>query len=390
MGTNAASTPTVVAAFVASLVAAALPLEALSAQTVAMEARVRSYQVGAVHVTERVTPITLTFQGTRARLRLSTTPLAFDAPADHVRGATPLGTRLDLRFRSDDSLRLFFDGASTPSALDSLQNAALGSVGTSTLDLDGYALGIPTVFGVRGSSAIWRGAFAQLRLRAGVDMSPSPGGTTSVYWRGTTVRGGLALRGMWDEKSYSVGAELAMSQADSLGGRNLFPGGGTLSLDGSATLPIGESGARAIFSAFYVHPIGDSRNDQPNRLIPSGDFYGVTAMASAFLRDVLLFPSLSLMRETSSATSGTGALSQSMTAAGWALAPSFAASIPLGAHIDLDPEAALVVGSVGARYVRTAVLPAGLFRRGRAVSRASGFHDRISGWWLALGVALHR
>jgi hypothetical protein len=47
MGTNAAPTPTVVAAFVASLVAAALPLEALSAQTVAMEARFRSCQVGA-------------------------------------------------------------------------------------------------------------------------------------------------------------------------------------------------------------------------------------------------------------------------------------------------------------------------------------------------------
>ena len=390
MGTNAATTPAVVAAFVASLLAVALPLVPLSAQTVAMEARFRSYTVGAVHVTERVTPITLTLQGTRARLRLTTTPLTFDAPADQVRGTTPLGTRLDLRFRSDDSLRLFFDGASTPRALDSLQNAALGSVGTSTLDLDGYALGMPTVLGARASTAIWRGASAQLRLRGGVDVSPSPGGTASVYWRGTTVRGGLALRGTRDEKSYSVGAELAMSHADSLGGRNLFPGGGTVSLDGSTTLPIGESAARAIFSAFYVHPIGDTRNDQPNRLIPSGDFYGVTAMASTFVRDVLLFPTVSLMRETSSASTGTGIQKQSMTAAGWALAPTFAASIPLSGHIDLDPEAALVVGNVMARYVQTAVVPVGPRRRGRAVSSVSGFDDRISGWWLALGVELHR
>jgi hypothetical protein len=390
MGSNAAPTPAVIAAFVAFALAAALPFAPLAAQKVEMEARVRSYKVGAVHVTERVAPLTLTLQGTRARLRFTSTPLTFDAPADRLRGTTPLGTRLDLRFRSDDSLRVFYDGTSTPSALDSLQNVALGSVGTSTLDLDSYALGTPAVFGARGSLGVWRGTSAQFRVRAGVDVSPAPSGSASVYWRGTTFHGGLALRGTADEKEYALGAELTMSRADSLGGRNLFPGGGTMSLNGEATLPVGETAARVTLSVFYLHPIGDTRNDQPNRLIPSGDFYGVTAMGSAFVGNTLLFPTLSLMRETSDAATGSGLTSQSMTASGWALAPSFAASVPLGGHVDLDPEVAIVVGSVGARYVRTAVVPVGPRRRGRAVSSVSGFDDRISGWWLALGLEVHR
>ena len=390
MGANAAPTPAVVAAFVASALAAAVPAGSVAAQTVELEARVRSYTVGAVHVTERLMPITFTLNGSRARLRMTTTPLTFDAPSSQVTGTTPLSTRLDLRIRTDDSLRLYVDGASRPNTLDSLQNAALGSVGTSTLDLDSYALGAPTVFGARGSIAIWRGESAQLRLRAGMDVSPQPAGTSSVYWRGTTVRGGLSLRGTSEGKAYGLGADLAMSHADSLGGRNLFPGGGSLSLNGDATLPVGESSLRVTFSGFLVHPVGDTRNDQPNRLIPIGNFYGLSALGSALIGNTLVFPSVSLMRESSAATTGTGLQAQSMTGSGWALAPSLAASVPLGSHMDLNPEAAVVLGSVGARYVQTVVIPGGLRRRGRAASSVSGFDDHISGWWLALGVEIHR
>ncbi|HYW52156.1 MAG TPA: hypothetical protein VE861_16185, partial [Gemmatimonadaceae bacterium] len=104
----------------------------------------RSYKVGEIDASEYASYASWTSRFRRATLRVDFTPLAYesdtsvtaDRPRVTVRGAAPVGGRLDLRLRGADTLRLFAQSASFPGTLTDAQAQALAAVGTSTIDVD--------------------------------------------------------------------------------------------------------------------------------------------------------------------------------------------------------------------------------------------------------------
>ena len=378
---SAAATLVVAAFFCFPLSAQQAP--ARTKQVITVRPVVRRYSVDTTTVTERSLGLGYSLSSGRTRLRLSGAPLGFTDGTTSIQGVTPPELALDVRLRKLDTMRVFIRGPSVPGSLTTRQVSALGSVGTATLDLESAAIGTPAVFGIRDAFAAPVGS-AILGLRLGLEVEPRPGGTDSVYWRGTTVRAGASVTGFAGEFRITGGFDFAASFGDSLSGRNLFPGGGSFSLRADASGLVGSGATLANLLAFYFRPLGLNRPIQANRLNPTGAFMGATAGLLVPAGDVFVEPTLSLSRESSNATITPFAPGQGLrlTGTGWTLAGSLGVDVPLGRHLSFAPEAGFVGGSIHSN----AYLFPTANRNVQGIPTAS-FADPVSGWWAALEVS---
>ncbi len=367
-----------------------LPLPAMR-QSFTIRPTVRTYSIGNVNASEQASYASWVARFRRATLRVDLTPVSYsgdtntttaERPQVGFSGVSPISGRLDLSFRSADTLRLFAQSMSFPGALTTTDAQALGAVGTSTVDLDAGALGIAARTGMRYTLTQKLGAHGvALTVRGGVEYDPKPGGTESVSWRGTTVRGALGLSRTTTSGSVGASVEMTKSHADSLGGRNLFPGGGTLNVDARAMRFFGaDANGFMSLNGFYSQPLNIERPEQPTRLIPVGDFYGVAGAASIPVGRLSVLPVLSLLRESSNAVAIVSGRNTTLTARGQTAALSVGLSIPLGSHVTVTPEIGGVFGDVGQTV-------AAQFPR-RVRSRS--FDDSIRGGWVALELSVSR
>lgn len=363
-------------------------------QTFTVRPTVRHFSIGGVDANEQASAATWQLRRGRASLRLDLTPVSYSGdtsatagrPPVDFSGASPVGGRFDLRVGRADTLRVYGQSASFPGTLPQVDAQAIGAVGTSTIDLDAGALGMAARVGTRYAHTrlIGPSHTVALSLRGAVEYEPRPSGTQSVSWRGTTLRGGAGLSRAVHDMTFSAEVDLSRSFSDSLGGRNLFPGGGSVSADVQAMRFMGEDGADYVsLSGFYSRPIGMERPDQPTRLIPIGDYSGLTATAALSVGDVTLVPLLSIARETSHATAIVNARrTTAVTASGYTSTASLAVAVPVGGVVTITPEVGGAFGSVGQTVSITRVrIP---------VTRSASFRDRIRGGWFALEVSLSR
>ena len=365
---------------------AADPVSAGSARSrITLTGTARSYRIGDSSVTERVASARYELFVDRFRLRLDGAALRFAARADTIAGSLPIAVRLDAALRPGDTLTAFARSASNPFDLSARQTAALGSAGTSTVDLESSALGTPAVGGVRAAFAFPVGEMV-LAARAGVEVEPRPDGSQPVYWRGTTLRGGLALTTSSGDGTFTASLDATRSSADSLAGRNLFPGGGGLTLQLLADVsvpnpfdPLQDERWPIRAVGFFARPFGNERSDQPNLIIPQGNLFGAVATMLVPAGDLTFAPTLQLLRESSVSESVSGLIRNRITGTAWTAQGSLDVTIPLGRTFELTPQAGYTVGSVGASFAQSTAL-----RRGRAIGQATSFSDAIRGGWLSL------
>jgi hypothetical protein len=376
----------------AMLVVAALCAFPVAAQTadhsrITLTATTRAYTVGDTSVSENVAQVRYELFAPRVRFRLDGSALRYSAPAAEISGRLPLVAQLDFERRAGDTLTAFFRTSSAPYDLSARETAALSSSGTSTIDLQSSSFGTVAVGGGRMTLAYPVGD-AVLALRGGFEYEPRPAGSQPVYWRGSTVRGGLSLTANSGEASYTGAIDVSHSSADSLGGRNLFPGGGSVALQlfatGSVLNPFDPLEderwpLRAIL--FYARPFGNDRADQPNLIIPDGDLFGAVASMLVPVGGVTVSPLLQYLRETSTSGSISGILRSDVSGNAWTFQSGLDVAIPAGDRFEITPQAGYAFGSVGATFAQSTVL-----RRGR-VGRTSAFSDAIRGSWLSLQIS---
>jgi hypothetical protein len=350
----------------------------------------RSYTVGAIRAAEQASSLSWTGRIRRATMRVDLTPLSYTGdtstsasrPPVEFGGITPVSVRLDLRVRSSDTLRVFAQSMSSPGALTAAQAQAIGAVGTSTIDLDAGALGITSRLGLRyaltqpvGSNGV------SLSLRTGAEYDPKPAGTDVVSWRGTTVRGLVGVSQALDDMTIGASVEMTRSFTDSLGGRNLFPGGGMLTVDARLLRYVGSDGAGFVaISGFYARPIDIERPDVATRLIPIGDFTGATATAAIPAGRLTVLPMVSVLRESSTARATLGGIPAALAASGTTASASIGVAVPLGRFVTVTPEVGGAVGSVGQT----------VSQRFPRRTRTQSFSDPIRGGWLTLEVSIAR
>ncbi|MBX9927895.1 MAG: hypothetical protein K2X99_03195 [Gemmatimonadaceae bacterium] len=374
-------------------------------QTLSVAPRLRDYTVGATAVREVGVPFSYTLRSSRVDVRLDGASVRFEGATRTINGALPLRARLDLAARGGrDTLRFYASGSTTPSALDTAMTNAIGAVGTATLDLDAGSLGTPAAFGTRFATGTTFGEHGALRVRASLEAQSKPSTVAGpVFYSGTTWRLGGTLERRSELTVAAVDLDVTRSAADSLGGQNLFPGGGNLSLAGRIEKSFLDNDATIYLNGFYFAPFNNTRNDQPTRLIPQGRFLslvGSAAIPLGALGDKLLLPTLMLLRESSDGELRTRSFItqpgiggrppitvpvqnvSTYGASGWTLSPSVALSFPIG-RLDLTPEVGYAAGSVGATFSESVVA-----RRGRAVLSSDQFRDRIRGWWTSVEFAV--
>ncbi len=368
----------------AAIFAAALCAFPIRAQVV-IGLTSRSITVGDSTVSERVALARYQLVTDRVRFRIDGSALRFRAPADSISGNLPFSATLDFARRPGDTLTAFVRSASAPLDLSARQTSALGIVGTSAVDLESTGLGTPAMGGGRLVLSFPVGALVAV-ARAGAEYEPRPGGTQPVYWRGATVRGGVAVIAASGDDSFTGSLDVSRSSADSLGGRNLFPGGGTVSLQLQSDLSVASPfdllederwPVRVL--AFYSRPFASGRADQPNRIIPQGDLLGAIGTMLVPVRHVTVAPSLQLLRESSSSTSGTGLVRTVLSGTAWTMQLGLDVAIPLGGVFELTPQAGYTFGRVGASFAETAAI-----RRGRGLVRTTAFSDSIRGRWFGI------
>ncbi|MCC7055449.1 MAG: hypothetical protein IT355_19400 [Gemmatimonadaceae bacterium] len=358
-------------------------------QTLTLRPTLRRYTVGVVHAAEEASSVNWVGRFRRGTVRLDVTPVAYTGdtsttasrPAVSFAGATPVSLRLDVPLRAADTVRVFAQTTSLPGALDPVDALALGAVGTSTLDLDAGALGVTARIGARYVLSREIGGGALLSLRGGLEYEPKPAGREMVSWRGTTLRGGVAVSRESDLTTLGASVELTRSIADSLGGRNLFPGGGALTIDARVQRFIGEAGDGFVsLNGFHSRPVDMQRPDVATRIIPIGDFTGVTLAAAIPRGRLSVLPSLSYLRESSRAQAIVSGRDTRLVASGQSTAASLGLSVPLGRLLTITPEAGVVIGDVGQTV--TAQFP----RRVRTLS----FSDAIRGGWASVELSFSR
>ena len=303
----------------------------------------------------------------------------------------PTSLRIDYMLRPGDTVSVYGRSGSSPVTLDSLGVIAVGAAGTSVVDLSSQSLGLPARAGIRAVTSLPVGDFV-LGVSGAFEYEPAPSGAGAVYWQGATGRGGLSLRALSNGRTYVVSADVAYSSADSLQGRNQFPGGGSAALGASMSGALDDA-ASFWFSgdAFYARPFSNSRTDQPTRLIPSGDLAGLSGVLLFDTRAVTWSPSLTVLRESSRADlvvqSGAISTRTALTGSAWSVSGGLSVDIPLGGTLTLSPEAGMVGGSVSSRLAQTNGIVIG--RRGRTVNRTSvdGVTDGVRGWWTGIGLS---
>jgi hypothetical protein len=207
-----------------------------------------------------------------------------------------------------------------------------------------------------------------------------------VYWRGTTVRGGLALTSSSGDATLTASIDATRSSGDSLGGRNLFPGGGSATFQVVTDFtvpnpfdPLEDERWPVRALVFYSRPFSNDRSDQPNLLIPQGNLFGAVGTMLFSAGDLTLGPSFTLLRETSASESVSGSIHNRITGSAWTAQSGIDVTIPLGRTFELTPQAGYTFGSVGASFSQSAVT-----RRGRAVGQSSSFTDSIRGTYVSV------
>ena len=358
-------------------------------QSVSVQSMNRSYGVGAGSYNENVGLLSYRLSSGPFRLFASASPMRYNDGTTTITGAPPVTLRLDWLPAAGDTLRLYARSPSSPATLDAAQALAIGAVGVSTIELDAFSLGTPAMVGARGAFSFPFDAVT-LGVRGSVEYQPKPTGSSDAYWTGTSVSGGLSLAIPTGDLRLTALLDVTNSFADSLDGRNLFQGGGSLNaevrMDG---LLGGDDGTDALFGAWYQRPFGNTRSDQPNRLVPVGSTFGAYATLSFPVGSAMLTPSVALSRESASdeAASATGKYRYS--AGSWAVNGGLAWSIPLSGTIDIVPEAGMAFGNADASFVATTILGGGLpGRRGRPVTSTQNFSSNIRGFWFALELAI--
>jgi hypothetical protein len=364
-------------------------------QSFSIRPTARRYSVGSVNASEQASYSSWVARFPRAVVRLDLTPVSYKSDTSLVSGrpqvgfsgVSPITGRLDVRLRTSDTLRVFGQSMSFPGELSDVNAQSLGAIGTSTIDLDAGALGAAARLGTRYTvnQPLGDGGLS-LMLRGGVEYDPKPSGNQIVSWRGTTLRAGIGLNRSTGNANIGGSVEVTRSFADSLAGRNLFPGGGGLTVEGRATRFVGKDGTGFVSAnAFYSRPINIERPDQPTRLIPIGDFAAMTVAGAFPIRELTLIPSASVLRESSSATAVVSGLTTQLAASGYTTSVSLALSVPLGRFVTLTPEIGGAFGSVSQTV--SSVFPRRFLR---PVVRSQTFSDPIRGGWLALELTLAR
>ncbi|HYW49391.1 MAG TPA: hypothetical protein VE861_02230, partial [Gemmatimonadaceae bacterium] len=312
----------------------------------------------------------------------SDTSVTADRPRVTVRGAAPVGGRLDLRLRSADTLRLFAQSASFPSTLTDAQAQALAAVGTSTIDVDAAALGVTARFGGRYAfTQPLGGSGMSLSLRGGVEYDPKPAGDDVVSWRGTTVRGSVGVNNVQRNTTVGASVELTRSFTDSLEGRNLFPGGGLMNAEARLLRFFGRDGTGLFaLNGFYTRPVDIERPAVATRIIPIGDFMGATASMAIPAGTLTVLPTFSFLRESSRAEARVNRVPTTIDASGSTGSVSVGVLVPIGAHLTLTPEVGGAFGSVG--QTTSARFP--------LRTRQSSFSDPIRGSWASLEITVTR
>lgn len=353
-------------------------------------------------IAERAGFASYAVRGPRLSLRADLVPLQYTATpvggaSIALTGLTPAQLRVDWRWRDGDTTRVYARSGTRPAALDTVQSQALGAAGTSTLDLDAMAFGAQAMVGVRQTLRVAIDDDNAVAVRAAVETSPRPGGSDFAYWTGTTVRGGVAWqRALGPAASARVGADVARSFAGDLGGRNLFPGGGSVVLDARASgLLDGEDGRWfGAVQASWTRPFANPDADNLARLIPQGQFGGITALLSAEVGPVSIGPTLSVLRESSTADArflvasplGGRPLSNTVrkVGSGWSTAGGLTATWTVFDALDLTLDGAVTRGGVELRETEQLRGPGGRPIGARETRRENG----ITGGWLALEVAV--
>ncbi|MEP6780450.1 MAG: hypothetical protein ABJC26_11220 [Gemmatimonadaceae bacterium] len=353
--------------------------------TISLQPFARSYSVGSQSVAEQSAGFVWRLTSEHVGARVSATSTKLTANPYALSGLTPVRARFDFMLRPGDTISVYGRSASSPLSLNAEQTSALSAISTSTIDLESTALGVTSQFGARGIASFPVGDVV-LGLIGAFEFEPRPTTTTPVYWRGNTARGGISLSALAGEADLVATSQLAFSSGDSLGGRNLFPGGGEWTTDFTIDRPLGADGTIiGTASAFFTHPFNNKRSDQPTRLIPDGDFYGVSGLLLVPVKDWTLSPLLTISRETSQAEAVDGLVKSALHASGWSMAGSASLDIPLAGRFTVSPEAGAVFGNVSAHT--TASLARPRLRGGRTLN-AGGFSDRVSGVWAGLGLAV--
>jgi hypothetical protein len=163
---------------------------------------------------------------------------------------------------------------------------------------------------------------------------------------------------------------VSRSFADSLGGRNLFQGGGTLVARASVGRLLGAAGETLVdLSTFYFRPFSVTRADAANRTVPVGDFMGASAIAVVPVGQLFLTVALVGSRESSAVSSISSALGRS-------LGTSFAVDVPVAGRFTVTPEIGFARGSVR----RELVSPGG--------ASLGGITEELSGWWATTDFSL--
>lgn len=376
-------------------------------QTLVVRGTARRYDVDERSATdygiaERAGLLSYTLRGPQLGVRVDVVPLAYEAtPASGtttaLRGLLPAQLRLEWRWRDGDTTRLYVRSGTRPMVLDTAQSQALGAAGTSTLDLEALALGAAPAAGVRHATALTLSEADRLSVRLAVETSPQPSGTDFAYWTGTTLRAGLGWqRALGPVASARIGADVSRSFAGDLGGRNLFPGGGSVLLEARASgLLDGEEGRWfGAVQATWTRPFANPNADNLARLIPQGQFGGLTALVTADVGPLSVGPTVALLREASTAegrflvTNPRGGRPLSNTVekvgSGWSAAGGMTATLALGDHLDLTADATLVRGGIDLRETEQLRGPAGRPIGTRVTERANA----IRGGWVALELAV--
>lgn len=358
-----------------------VPALARTRQRVLLETQARAWRVGDAQAREYVAGLTWTLRADRVEVRLRGTPLLFDTDSVDIGGMIPVSLRASFFPRSGDTLALLVSSPTAPASLDEAQVGAIGRVGVNTMDIASLQLGTPFTVGGRAAFS-WPAGDVVLGVRAAVEWQPRPATPAFVIWRGTTLRGGAWLTGDLGPVRATVGGDVSWSSADTLAGNNMFPGGGAVTLELRTTTPLaGPGGAELDVGGAMAIPFDVKQRDQPNRLLPLGNFYVGSASVLVPLGKAALLPAVEVLGEQGTASLTLGPLTNTLQSSNWAGRGSLALLLPLGGRFDLAPEAGFATGSVDGTFTSVFVPP---IRRGPTRSRTQQFSDDVRGWWVGV------
>jgi len=349
----------------------------------ALDARVGTthYESAGADIAEFVGTLAYRFVAPRFSVSLGSGPLRFESEDTlSVTGFAPLRLSVDFGLGSQDSLRLAARGPSWPASLTRAEVMALTSVGTAAADLSSVQFGTPGSASARFVHVMQFHRSVSIAAMLGGDFEPRPGGQEAVYWRGTTALAGLVVNDSGGRTRLGGSVTITRSFTDSLDGRNLFSGGGTvLTRVHGATLLARPEDVFVGASATYFRPYAAGAASA-GASFPLRDFAGASALLGWPIGSLLLSPAAVLSVESSETSTGTG----SVEGSGWSLRTSLGVDVPMGRSAALTPEVGYTTGSVRLDVVTIV----GTTPAGDPITRTSRSMDPLSGWWFAASWAV--